>query len=288
MGRLEELRVELEGKIELVYIYINEAHPSDEWQMAANEERGIVFAQPRTDAERMVRARAFVSDLEVEGLTLVDDIRSADQTLTVVEGLGLNQPPSVFRLAQPADSSIFSATEAPIIFSWEAPVDAEGDALSYTVYLAGPGFERTVEGLTEPRLSADSLPSGETLTWTVTATDGHSVRGSLDRFRLVRSLPTAVEDEPPVAPFSISQYPNPFRTTTTLRFTVAQASSVDVRIYDVTGRLVRTLIDRRLSRGEHVQVWDGLDDRGTSVAPGVYVVRIEAGTSAQSRVLVRI
>ena len=76
MGRLEELRVELEGKIELVYIYIKEAHPSDEWQMAVNEEQGIVFAQPRPDAERMVRARAFVSDLEVEGLTLVDDIRN--------------------------------------------------------------------------------------------------------------------------------------------------------------------------------------------------------------------
>lgn len=214
----------------------------------------------------------------------------ADQSLTVVEGRGLNQPPSAFRLAQPADSSVVSATEAQILFTWEAPVDGEGDALSYTFYLTGPGVEQVVEGLTEPHLTlnADGLPPDATFTWTVAATDGHSVRGSLDRFRLVRGVSTAVEDEPPPASFQISQYPNPFRTATTLRFTVSRASHVEARIYDVTGRLVRTLLDRRLLSGEHVQAWDGLDDAGTSVAPGVYVVRINAGTSVQSRALVRL
>ncbi len=76
MGRLEELREELADQIELVYIYIKEAHPSDEWQMGANEEDGVVFPQPRNDAERMVRAQAFVSEMGIEGMTLVDDIRN--------------------------------------------------------------------------------------------------------------------------------------------------------------------------------------------------------------------
>ena len=70
------MRVEHQEKVELVYVYIKEAHPSDEWQMDYNLEDGVVFRQPRTDAERLVRARAFVSKMGVEGLTLVDDIRN--------------------------------------------------------------------------------------------------------------------------------------------------------------------------------------------------------------------
>ncbi len=76
MDRLEEIRVELADEIELVYIYIKEAHPSDEWQMDSNEEDGVVFPQPRNDTERRLRAQAFVTEMEVEGLTLVDDIRN--------------------------------------------------------------------------------------------------------------------------------------------------------------------------------------------------------------------
>ena len=74
MGRLEEIRVELEDQIELVYIYIKEAHPADEWQMDSNIEDEVVFEQPRNNAERMIRAQAFVSEMDIDGLTLVDDI----------------------------------------------------------------------------------------------------------------------------------------------------------------------------------------------------------------------
>ena len=74
--RLDQIREELSDKIELAFIYIKEAHPADEWQMESNEQDGVVFDQPRSDEERMVRAQAFVSEMDIEGLTLVDDIRN--------------------------------------------------------------------------------------------------------------------------------------------------------------------------------------------------------------------
>lgn len=76
MDRLDEIRAELAGKIELVFIYIKEAHPADEWQMESNERDGVVFDQPRTDDEWMLRARSFVSQMGIEAPTLVDDIRN--------------------------------------------------------------------------------------------------------------------------------------------------------------------------------------------------------------------
>ena len=76
MDRLDEIAKERADQIELVFIYIKEAHPADEWQMDSNLEDGVVFDQPKTNAERMTRARAFVSEMDLEAPTLVDDIRN--------------------------------------------------------------------------------------------------------------------------------------------------------------------------------------------------------------------
>ena len=73
---MDEIGKELEDKIEMVFVYIKEAHPADEWQMDSNVEAGVVFDQPTTNAERMTRAREFVSEMDLEAPTLVDDIRN--------------------------------------------------------------------------------------------------------------------------------------------------------------------------------------------------------------------
>ena len=51
---------------------------------------------------------------------------------------------------------------------------------------------------------------------------------------------------------------------------------VSLRVYDVSGRLVRTLVDGEKGAGYHTAVWDGRDDAGTEVASGVYFCRMEA------------
>ena len=69
--------------------------------------------------------------------------------------------------------------------------------------------------------------------------------------------------------------PNPFAENTSLRFTVdGTTSNVVIDIFDVTGRRVRELIDRPVTRGSHVVGWDSRDDRGTRVAAGTYFARL--------------
>jgi flagellar hook assembly protein FlgD len=80
--------------------------------------------------------------------------------------------------------------------------------------------------------------------------------------------------------------PNPFNPVTTIRFTVAQHSHVNLRIYDVKGRLVRTLINEVLPNSEHRRTWDGRDNRGNQVASGVYFARLQAGPVVQTRKMV--
>ena len=57
-------------------------------------------------------------------------------------------------------------------------------------------------------------------------------------------------------------YPNPFNPTTTIAFTLDRSGPVKLRVYDVQGRLVRTLVDGRRAEGRNLVEWDGTDDAG--------------------------
>jgi hypothetical protein len=80
--------------------------------------------------------------------------------------------------------------------------------------------------------------------------------------------------------------PNPFTPATTIHFTVPRAGAVDLGVYNVLGRRIRTLLTGDLSAGEHSRVWDGRDDLGAEAPPGIYFVRITQGEATESRRLV--
>ncbi|MCK5407328.1 MAG: T9SS type A sorting domain-containing protein, partial [Candidatus Krumholzibacteria bacterium] len=88
--------------------------------------------------------------------------------------------------------------------------------------------------------------------------------------------------------YSLGQnYPNPFNPSTTIGFTVAQSGHVTLKIYDVAGRLVRTLVDERRRPGTvYSSKWDGRNDSGERVASGVYFYKLVAGNFTQVRKLV--
>ena len=69
--------------------------------------------------------------------------------------------------------------------------------------------------------------------------------------------------------------PNPFNPSTTIRFGVPHASLVELAIYDLKGRLVRTLVSDHLGAGDSQTDWDGLDGAGRPVASGAYLIRVQ-------------
>ena len=69
--------------------------------------------------------------------------------------------------------------------------------------------------------------------------------------------------------------PNPFNPSTTIEFSLAEESRVNLRVFDCAGRVIRTLADTEFEAGPHAAVWDGTTDAGRRAASGVYFVRIE-------------
>ncbi|MCP4088453.1 MAG: T9SS type A sorting domain-containing protein, partial [Gammaproteobacteria bacterium] len=78
-------------------------------------------------------------------------------------------------------------------------------------------------------------------------------------------------------------YPNPFNPSTKLSFELAAPTHARLKIYDSAGHLVTTLVDEQRSAGSHQVVWDGRNAAGNSVASGVYLYRLEVGTTVQTK-----
>nr|MDK2850544.1 hypothetical protein [Candidatus Cloacimonadota bacterium] len=71
-------------------------------------------------------------------------------------------------------------------------------------------------------------------------------------------------------------FPNPFNPVTNIRYSLKEAGRVKLNIYNLKGQLVKQLLDTEVSAGDHQVVWDGKDDRGNSVASGIYFYRMQA------------
>ena len=91
-------------------------------------------------------------------------------------------------------------------------------------------------------------------------------------------IPAGVEADPApaTARFALSpNTPNPFNPMTTIRFELDRPGSATLRIYAVSGALVRTLVERNLPAGPYRAGWDGRDTFGRPVGSGVYIYRLD-------------
>jgi glucose/arabinose dehydrogenase len=141
-------------------------------------------------------------------------------------------------------------------FVWDAdwPVDIEADPLSgdlfYVAYFAGEvrRIRYTGAGVEEDPV-LDPLP---------------------DRLLLARSQP------------------NPFTGSTLVSFELPAAARVRLRVYDVFGRMVRSLLDENYATGRYSVSWDGRDETGQVMTAGTYFYRIEAGDRIASEKILRV
>jgi hypothetical protein len=100
---------------------------------------------------------------------------------------------------------------------------------------------------------------------------------------------TSSTDNPEAASTRLGNYPNPFRASTRIRFSLEREETVDLGVYDLAGRLVKRLASGRLTAGHHAITWDGTDVTGRRTAAGIYhySLRTASATENGRMVLVR-
>ncbi|NLI15145.1 MAG: T9SS type A sorting domain-containing protein [candidate division Zixibacteria bacterium] len=89
----------------------------------------------------------------------------------------------------------------------------------------------------------------------------------------------AIDDEIAIpGDFNLNQnYPNPFNSQTVISFSLASPAPVKLTIFDISGKLVRNLLNEKLGYGNHQVTWDGVNEDGKDVASGIYLYRLASG-----------
>jgi len=124
------------------------------------------------------------------------------------------------------------------------------------------------------------------VTWTDWRLPASSGRNKDVYYKEGIGVVTGVEEAPaPVLSKLLKNYPNPFNPLTRISFRMDRDAQVSLRVYDVQGRLVRTLVDDYLAAGPRVVEWDGTDDRGLPASSGTYYLRLQGGGTYASRTI---
>jgi len=80
-------------------------------------------------------------------------------------------------------------------------------------------------------------------------------------------------------------YPNPFNPSTKIEFSIPVSELVNLTVYDLEGKIVKTIVDRNLRAGQHVINWDGTNDKGVKVSTGMYLYQLRTNTLKISKMM---
>jgi hypothetical protein len=90
-----------------------------------------------------------------------------------------------------------------------------------------------------------------------------------------------------VEDFNLEQnYPNPFNPSTTISYSIVEQDNVSIKIYDILGREIKTLVNDVKTAGTYSSTWHGDNNFGNKVSSGIYLYRMEAGLFVQSRKMI--
>jgi hypothetical protein len=146
------------------------------------------------------------------------------------------------------------------------------------------------------RADANGVGGSETVTYTFPVTDYYGLviwtSGDVDgdanyRIRLIDPATASVDGSVPTRLDLTSITANPFSQGSSLHYAVPRAGTVDLGIYDVAGRRLKTLVQEGLAAGSYAADWDGRDDGGNPVPSGIYFARLRAGAEEKRLKLVR-
>ena len=245
---------------------LTEMCPGDAYSIFLSGPNGFDFTYPSGDMARSSASFAWESynDASASVMYADDIVKTGISHPIILTSLeGMVEPGD--ELVAYADGNVVGATRVvdssmPIVLAaWGSyneygvnlPGYVEGDAIELRLYSLSEGRELYVEAdLEGAYYGSTPITSGTGVVLTSSAV--------------------------PMAYDLMQNYPNPFNPSTTIGFSVPESAHVTLSIYDMTGRLVTTLVDGTVDMGVHMVEWNGEDSSGSMVSAGVYIYALES------------
>lgn len=185
--------------------------------------------------------------------------------------------PALPLLASPANQSQGAPLDTRL--AWRPAAGAESYRVQVATSFDFVNIVRDTSGVVDTSIALPPLQLATIYFWRVNATNGLGTSAYTDVWRF-RTVLTSVEQVAGLpTEFGLKQnYPNPFNPLTTIAFSVPEQVKVSLRVYDLLGREVETLLDDVVPPGEYHSTFDG-----AKYASGIYLYRLVAGNYVQTR-----
>ena len=216
----------------------------------------------------------------------------------------VNASPEEFSLIYPTVSDTFSThsdNDTLIHFRWGKSNDIDSDVtykLTIELEFFGNTYTDIHENISDTIISVSSNSLDPMLnvvaqdesgfTYYVHASDDeYTVVSDTGEFVLSRAALGSVYGYAIPEQFSLHQnYPNPFNPVTTIRYDLPENGHINITIYDMLGREVKTLVNQTQDAGYRSVIWDATNDYGKPVSAGIYLYQIQAGEYMQTKKMV--
>jgi len=233
---------------------------------------------------------------------VIDENELSDTTDFTLTVNAVNDSPEEFSVIYPTVSDTFSThadNDTLIQFTWGKSSDIDSEinySLTIELEFFGEVYTDIHENISDttysvssnsldPMLNADNQDEA-VFTYYVHATDEEYTVSDTGEFVLSREALGIADELLPVV-FALHQnYPNPFNPITTLRYDLPKNSLVNIIIYDLLGRQVKTLVNQTQEAGFKSVIWNATNDYGKPVSAGVYLYQIQAGEFVQTKKMV--
>jgi len=234
----------------------------------------------------------------------VSDTELMDSTAFTVTVNAVNDPPLDFDLISPTVMDTFqvsTTTDETIPFTWEPSFDPDNDVtykLTVTLDYFGNVYTSEYENITDTTTGISAYEYAVLMTnlglprwnveYVVEASDEEFTIASEQGEFVLENISLSIDEGAQVPEaFSLHQnYPNPFNPVTSLRYDLPEDGLVNITVYDMIGRIVKTLVHSSQTAGYKSVNWDATNDRNEPVSAGLYLYTIESGKFSQTRKMV--
>lgn len=171
---------------------------------------------------------------------------------------------------------------------------------SYTGFTGGININASTNGISTYNGSALGYSCGNNLTAMChkanticvanTSIENHLSKGDIlgDCVSTNRAITNKTELENLETGKKLIVYPNPVSNAATISFSLLQSSKVSVKVFDLSGRLIKTLANTAMQQGNHQLLWNASDDNGHAAPAGVYLLRLDLGNYSEIKKLLLI